>query len=50
MTSPSLCPRRPSAAFYAQLFQDHPHIEPEIFAVVIEGNRAITEPGGRSCR
>jgi hypothetical protein len=29
--------------FYAQLFQDFPHIEPEIFAVVIEGNRAITE-------
>jgi hypothetical protein len=29
--------------FYAQLFQDYPHIEPEIFAVVIEGNRAITE-------
>jgi hypothetical protein len=29
--------------FYAQLFQDFPHIEPEILAVVIEGNRAITE-------
>ena len=29
--------------FYTQLFQDYPHIEPEIFAVVIEGNRAITE-------
>ena len=29
--------------FYAQLFQDFPHIEPEIFSVVIEGNRAITE-------
>jgi hypothetical protein len=29
--------------FYAQLFVDFPHIEPEIFAVVIEGNRAITE-------
>jgi hypothetical protein len=29
--------------FYAKLFQDYPHIEPEIFAVVIEGNRAITE-------
>jgi hypothetical protein len=28
--------------FYAQLFQDFPHIEPEIFAVIIEGNRAIT--------
>jgi predicted SnoaL-like aldol condensation-catalyzing enzyme len=29
--------------FYAKLFQDYPHIEPEIFAVVIEGNRATTE-------
>jgi hypothetical protein len=29
--------------FYAKLFQDFPHIEPEILAVVIEGNRAITE-------
>jgi hypothetical protein len=29
--------------FYAKLFQDFPHIEPEIFSVVIEGNRAITE-------
>ena len=29
--------------FYAKLFQDFPQIEPEIFAVVIEGNRAITE-------
>ena len=29
--------------FYAQLFQDFPHIEPEILAVVIEDNRAITE-------
>ncbi|HEY9421682.1 MAG TPA: nuclear transport factor 2 family protein [Thermoanaerobaculia bacterium] len=29
--------------FYAQLFQDFPHIEPEILSVVIEGNRAITE-------
>ena len=29
--------------FYAQLFQDFPHIEPEIFAVVVEGDRAITE-------
>ena len=29
--------------FYAQLFQDYPHIEPEMFSVVIEGNRAITE-------
>lgn len=29
--------------FYAKLFQDYPHIEPEMFAVVIEGNRAITE-------
>lgn len=29
--------------FYAKLFQDYPHIVPEIFAVVIEGNRAITE-------
>jgi hypothetical protein len=29
--------------FYAQLFQDFPHIEPEIFSVIIEGNRAITE-------
>jgi hypothetical protein len=29
--------------FYAQLFQDFPHIEPEIFAVIIEGNRAVTE-------
>jgi hypothetical protein len=27
--------------FYAQLFQDYPHIEPEIFAVVIEGNRVV---------
>jgi hypothetical protein len=30
-------------AFYAQLFQDFPHIEPEIFAVIIDGNRAVTE-------
>lgn len=29
--------------FYAQLFQDFPHIEPEILAVVIEDNRAVTE-------
>jgi len=29
--------------FYAQLFQDYPQIVPEIFSVVIEGNRAITE-------
>jgi hypothetical protein len=29
--------------FYAQLFQDFPHIEPELFSVVIEGNRAVTE-------
>src|SRR4029079_3342870 len=29
--------------FYAKLFQDFPHIEPEIFSVIIEGNRAITE-------
>lgn len=29
--------------FYAKLFQDYPQIVPEIFAVVIEGNRAITE-------
>ena len=29
--------------FYTQLFQDFPHIEPEIFTVLIEGNRAITE-------
>ena len=29
--------------FYTQLFQDFPHIEPEIFTVIIEGNRAITE-------
>jgi hypothetical protein len=29
--------------FYAKLFQDFPHIEPEILSVVIEGNRAITE-------
>jgi hypothetical protein len=29
--------------FYAKLFQDYPHIEPEIFAVIIEDNRAITE-------
>ena len=29
--------------FYTQLFQDFPHIEPEIFSVLIEGNRAITE-------
>lgn len=29
--------------FYAQLFQDYPHIEPEMFSVVIEGNRAVTE-------
>ncbi len=29
--------------FYAKLFQDFPHIEPEILAVVIENNRAITE-------
>jgi hypothetical protein len=29
--------------FYVQLFQDFPHIEPEILAVVIEDNRAITE-------
>ena len=29
--------------FYAQLFQDFPHIEPEILSVVIEGNRAVTE-------
>src|SRR3954454_6237476 len=27
--------------FYAQLFQDYPHIEPEIFAVVIEGTRVV---------
>jgi hypothetical protein len=29
--------------FYAKLFQDYPQIVPEIFAVLIEGNRAITE-------
>ena len=29
--------------FYAKLFQDYPHIEPEIFAVIVEDNRAITE-------
>jgi hypothetical protein len=29
--------------FYAQLFKDFPKIEPEMLAVVIEGNRAITE-------
>jgi hypothetical protein len=29
--------------FYAQLFQDFPHIEPEILSVVTEGNRAVTE-------
>ena len=29
--------------FYAQLFQDFPHIEPEILAVVIEDKRAVTE-------
>lgn len=29
--------------FYAKLFQDYPKIEPEIFAVIIEDNRAITE-------
>jgi ketosteroid isomerase-like protein len=29
--------------FYAQLFVDYPHIEPEIFSVIIEGNRAVTE-------
>ena len=29
--------------FYAKLFQDFPHIEPGIFAVIIEGNRAVTE-------
>lgn len=29
--------------FYAQLFQDFPHIEPEILAVVIEDNRTVTE-------
>jgi predicted SnoaL-like aldol condensation-catalyzing enzyme len=39
--SPS--PARAIRGFYAQLFQDYPHIEPEIFAVIIEGNRAITE-------
>jgi predicted SnoaL-like aldol condensation-catalyzing enzyme len=30
-------------SFYAQLFQDFPHIVPEIFAVIVEGNRAVTE-------
>ncbi len=29
--------------FYAQLFHDFPQIEPEVLAVVIEGDRAITE-------
>jgi uncharacterized protein (TIGR02246 family) len=29
--------------FYAKLFHDYPQIVPEIFAVIIEGNRAITE-------
>lgn len=29
--------------FYAQLFRDFPHIEPEVLSVVIEGNRAVTE-------
>lgn len=29
--------------FYAQLFVDFPHIEPEIFTVIIDGKRAITE-------
>ncbi len=28
---------------YTRLFQDFPHIEPEILSVVIEGNHAITE-------
>ncbi len=29
--------------FYTKLFQDFPQIEPEIFTVLIEGNRAISE-------
>ncbi|MFT3770996.1 MAG: nuclear transport factor 2 family protein [Minicystis sp.] len=29
--------------FYAQLFLDFPHIEPEIFAVLVDGDRAVTE-------
>lgn len=29
--------------FYAQLFRDFPHIEPEILSVVIDGDRAVTE-------
>lgn len=29
--------------FYAQLFRDFPHIEPEILSIVIDGNRAVTE-------
>lgn len=29
--------------FYAQLFRDFPHIEPELLSVVIDGDRAVTE-------
>lgn len=29
--------------FYTKLFQDFPQIEPEIFTVLIDGNRAISE-------
>ncbi len=29
--------------FYAQLFRDFPHIEPELLSVIIDGDRAVTE-------